>query len=77
MRIKVKEYGTIVLAMIGPKYPEGAHAHLLEFGGNRVFWGKQVGSDEPEPFMRPAADETKPQQKKAMVDKVKKEWRKV
>lgn len=48
--------GNIATA-VGPTWPEGAHAHLLEFGHKLIAWGKETGKRvAPRPFMRPALD---------------------
>lgn len=75
--IKVKTYGSKVVAIIGARRPDGAHAHLLEYGGRRIMWGGNEYTAEPQPFLRPAADETKPQQRAAMIRKISKEWDKL
>jgi HK97 gp10 family phage protein len=45
--------------VIGPRWPEGAHGHLVEFGTGPRYHkttGKYVGIMPPKPFMRPAWD---------------------
>ena len=79
MYIKLVDYDndSVVLGMVGPRWSSGRHGHLVEFGGNRVFWGKQTGFEAPNPFMRPAAEETKSEQRRAMIKKVRTQWQKV
>jgi hypothetical protein len=62
----------VIAAAFGPRWPEGAHAHLVEFGhdiytpfgqGN-IRHKKAIPTGErttPKPFYRPAVDSTKPQ----------------
>jgi HK97 gp10 family phage protein len=48
--------------VIGPKWPEGAHGHLLELGTGPRYHkttGKYVGIGPAKPFMRPAWDANK------------------
>lgn len=48
--------GNIATA-VGPTWPEGAHAHLLEYGHKLVAWGRVTGQRvAPRPFMRPSLD---------------------
>lgn len=52
--------GNIATA-VGPQWPEGAHAHLLEFGHKLVAWGRATGKTVPaRPWMRPAIAAAKP-----------------
>lgn len=47
----------IIATAVGPEWPFGAHAHLVEFGHRLVAWGKPTGRMlKPQPFMRPALD---------------------
>jgi len=71
-------------AEVYSKRPEGAHAHLVEFGHRIVTGGKLgkggrvVGSVPPHPFMRPAYDQTKDLATRIANDKIgdliKREW---
>ena len=72
---KTKIYGTTVLTMVGPRRPDGNHAHLIEFGHQAVYWGRQ-SSDfvEPRPFMRESIDATRGQQRAAIIKKMKKRF---
>jgi len=47
-------------AVVGPLYPAGAHGHLVEYGHDKILWGRRT-SDRvpPHPFLRPAFDESK------------------
>ncbi len=65
--MRKRRRGKGVEAVIGPRYPEGAHGHLVEFGTKaRVSRpkgpfamlqpGRPVGRTRPQPFMRPALD---------------------
>jgi len=70
-----KIYGTKVLSMVGPRRPDGNIGHLLEFGHAKVLWGKKTsGVVRERPFMRPAADATRGEQKKAVLQTLKKEF---
>jgi len=69
--VEVRDYGPRALAVVGPEYPAGALAHLVEFAGvdayDRVMWGRQTNRPaKPQPFMRPAFDETQAEQLAAM-----------
>lgn len=68
--MEVRGYNYTIMVICGPRYPAGAHGHLVEFGHQMVLWGDRIegGFVEPHPFMRPAADETKSQQESAIVD---------
>lgn len=47
----------VIATAVGPSYPEGAHAHLLEFGHKLIAWGRETGQTvRPYPFMRPALE---------------------
>lgn len=47
----------IIGASVGPEWPYGAHAHLLEFGHALVAWGRSTSQRvKPYPFLRPAMD---------------------
>lgn len=83
VRVKVKHYGSgAVLGMVGTTWPEGAHAHLVEFGfqqkyvrlpGGVKIRRKQERRVRAQPWLRPAADTTKPQQQQAIVQTLKSE----
>lgn len=55
----VRDYGERIVGLVGPRRPEGSHAHLVEFGHDVKRGGKVVGRAPPYPFMRPAAEQTK------------------
>ena len=64
--------GEIVMAIVGPRYPMGAHGHLVEFGHAKVLWGKRTSERvEAKPFLRPAADTTQAEQERAIVQTLK------
>jgi len=49
----------VVFVAVGPKWPEGAHGHLVEYGHKASGWyAKQAGATfvRARPFMRPAWD---------------------
>jgi hypothetical protein len=67
--VVVREYMTAIVIYVGPQYPAGAHGHLIEFGHNLVLFGVETSTFIPEqPFMRPAADETKSEQIQAITN---------
>ena len=73
--IKGKGYDQGYLHMIGPRHPWGSHAWILEWGGVIQLWG----SDRyyhlvPRPFMDPAGNNTKREQSKEFIRKMKLEW---
>lgn len=57
----VRDYGQVIVGLVGARRPEGSHAHLVEFGHDvkRKKDGPVVGRAPPYPFMRPAAEQTK------------------
>lgn len=56
----------------------GNHGHLVEFGHIMVLWGKRTSRFvAPRPFLRPAAEETKAQQRSRMVDVLKRDIQKL
>ena len=57
-----------IVAVVGPSWPQGNHGMLLELGTSR---------QPPRPFIRPAANSTKPAQQKAFEDHVKKRAEKI
>ena len=57
--VVVREYGHVMVLLVGPEYPAGALGHLIEYGHAEVLYGKVTGRRvPPKPFLRPAADET-------------------
>lgn len=79
MAVKVKQYrgGRVILGMTGPRSGTGNQSWILEHGGTIKLWGKGTYRLPPRPFLRPAATNTMPQQRKAMEDKMRKEWKKL
>ena len=65
----VREYQNRTMAFVGPSWPSGNHGHLVEFGFIHQPDGKAVA---PQPFLRPAADSTRTQQKDAIEKELKK-----
>jgi hypothetical protein len=62
----VREYQGPIVAVVGPAYPAGALGHLVEFSGEhkQIQWGRDDGRTiTAQPFLRPAADETKAEQR--------------
>ena len=68
-----------VLGIVGPRRPQGAHGHLVEFGHKGKFWSKEWGGKmvRPHPFLRPAADTTMGAQQSAMIGYLKSQLQKV
>jgi phage gpG-like protein len=67
-----------VAAFVGPRRPFGNHANLVEYGSLVKLWGSdRTVRIPPRPFMRPAADSTKKQQRDAIIDTVRREWKKM
>jgi len=65
--VVIRDYGDTFVAIVGPQYPAGAVAHLIEFGHELVAWGRPTGQRvPPQPFLRPAADETVAEQRSAI-----------
>ena len=60
---RIRRYPLRWVAIIGPKWPEGAHGHLIEKGTKDRFHKagvgvrRYVGKLLPKPFLRPAYDE--------------------
>lgn len=68
--VKQKEYqgGKVMAVIIKVKYPQGAHAHLVEFGHRSVLWGRRTGSMvQGKRFMLPAIEATKSQAQAAFL----------
>ena len=77
--VKVKTYDNqrVILGMTGFRDRKGSQAWILEHGGTIKLWGGKTYRLPARPFMRPAAARSLPAQKKAMEDKMKKEWTKL
>jgi len=53
--------GGIIGTAVGPRWPEGAVTHLIEFGHRLIAWGHRTGSRvKRQPFMRPAQRASRP-----------------
>ena len=73
--IKPKGFKNGYLHMIGPRRPWGNQAWILEWGGVINLWGSDLYYHlRPRPFMAPAGNNTKAEQGKAYVGKMKEEW---
>ena len=77
--VKVKSYQNdqVAVALVGPRYPQGAHGHLIEGGhdvvvsvGERKGQAPLAGTArvEGKEFMAPASDQTKDLQQQAIVE---------
>jgi hypothetical protein len=67
---KEKEYqaGKVMAVIVKVKYPQGAHAHLVEFGHRSVLWGRRTGGMvQGKRFMLPAIESTKGQVQAAFL----------
>lgn len=61
----------IIAATVGAKWPEGAHAHLVEYGHRMVTHdGRHVGTVPPSPFFRPAVNFARPNVKALLAKRV-------
>lgn len=75
--VVVRHYPNVLVVLVGPQYPSGAHGHLVEYGHWLVRKNKKTGARkvirwvEARPFMRPAVDETKAEQQEAIVNQLK------
>lgn len=61
-RVKTYTAQGVIYVAIGPKWPQGAHGHLIEYGHRPSGWyAKQASATfvPPYPFMRPAFDSQK------------------
>lgn len=66
--IAIRDYGDRAIAVVGPHYPQAAHAHNVERGHAEVVFGRRTGRRvPPRPFLRPATDETRDAQLAAMT----------
>lgn len=66
--VVIRDYGAKQVMLVGPQYPAGALAHLVEYGHEEYLYGRPTGRRvPPHPFMRPAADETESQVNAAIV----------
>lgn len=73
--IKEKGYTNRHLHMVGPRRPWGNQAWILEWGGVIELWGTGTYYHlMPRPFMEPAGNNTKQQQGREYVNKMKLEW---
>ena len=67
--VVVRDYGQPLVLLVGPEYPAGALAHLIEYGHAEYLYGVATGRRvPPKPFLRPAADETEEQVHSTIVD---------
>lgn len=73
--VEVKGYDNSTVAVVGPKRPTGAHGHLVEHGhmivGHKPLKVQTGVATTPDPFMDPAAEQTKAQQQTAVIEGLK------
>ena len=54
IRVVVRMYGNVIVAVVGPVGRLAPHAHLVEFGHRKVLWGRETGGQVAgKPFLRP------------------------
>lgn len=81
--VTLREYGggRRALGVVGPRWPEGAHGHLVEYGhkvivsrGPRKGSAPLTGSPNVagKEYLQPAVDSTRSQQRAAVVSRLKK-----
>jgi HK97 gp10 family phage protein len=77
MMTKYKKYkrGKTWVGVTGPAHRVAAQAHILEFGARHFAWGKPSAPLPPRPFLRPAAQQTRSEQRSKII-KVMKRWQK-
>ena len=73
----IREYANgVVMAVVGPKYPEGAHGHLVEEGHEIVTKGPEKRRTglfaKIKKFLAPAGDTTQVQQRNAVYNSLRK-----
>lgn len=63
-----RDYGEVKVEIVGPARPAGALGHLVEFSRRKILWGRDSGQEiQGKPFLRPAAEITKDEQRAALV----------
>ena len=65
VRVVVREYDGAVVAVVGPKWPEGAHGHLVDRG--HAVAGGGISRTQPVRFLKQAFDVSKRQQNAAVI----------
>lgn len=60
-KFKTYPFKQMTIVLVGPRQPEGRHAHFVEFGTGPRYHasGKYVGEMPAMPYMRPAFDTTR------------------
>ncbi|MGV3483450.1 MAG: HK97 gp10 family phage protein [Planctomycetaceae bacterium] len=69
--VAVREYENYTVAFVGASWPEGAHGHLVEFGHLQKLSDGSVMNVPPYPWLRPAAEATRAQQRKVIESRLK------
>lgn len=68
----------IIAQIVGPRWPDGAHGHLVEFGHEMVTRsGRKVGHVRAHPFMRPAIAASKSLMRSKGIGEAKRQMRKI
>lgn len=61
--VVTRTYRTVVMALAGPRWPAGAHGHLVEQSHRHFAHGEFTGEmTEAKPFIEPASESTRSQQ---------------
>ncbi|TWT91392.1 HK97 gp10 family phage protein [Neorhodopirellula pilleata] len=69
--VVVREYRTVVIALVGGAWPEGAHGHLVENGHIQKLQNGGTMRVPPHPWLRPAVEATRSQQAAAIESRLK------
>ena len=73
-KIRTYDHGRVILGMAGFRARSGSQAWILEHGGNIKLWGGKQYRLKKRPFLKVAGKRSLPAQKRAIRDKLKKEW---
>lgn len=73
IRVQRKKYKNATIVVVGPLWETGRHGRWVEEGHKVISHGQDTGQlTTPVPFLLPAAEETKAEQRKAFYDELKK-----
>jgi len=60
VRVKVKKYDRLTVAMMGYEWNGGQHGHLVEEGHKKVLWGRETSEKvEGKGYLRRAVNDTR------------------